>query len=406
MTPSVTCRPTWSSPPRRPTSRSTTSSTARRSSSPTPAPSRSTSGCSTRSASARTGTTRWSTSPAGHRSGRGRHRGRSWRPAAFQGGLRVDISTADLLAPGDGRRPGRRPGPTSRSAPPLAPRSTRTVDLDDALAREEHSVAVRRAAFDHHSTAGLALGAGRARRRAARGAAGGQRPAGHQAAPDARLRAAPGRPPARRRRRAGAGRPRLRARARRRTPGASATAPHQVPPRRVDLLRRRPQRRGARRPRRATCCSRSTTTTGTAPTRWTTCCWRAATPAPTWSACPASSSTSPRPDDLTVRRNHPTEIFDRFVAGGTICSTAACSAAWAASGRCAEVRRRPAARRGRGGRRPDLPHARPRLRPAPLASGHTWQRDAESFRRPDIVAPEWTGFHASRALEVDERDLP
>ena len=37
-------------------------------------------------------------------------------------------------------------------APPLAAVLDAPVDLDDPLRREEHSLAVRRAAFDHHST--------------------------------------------------------------------------------------------------------------------------------------------------------------------------------------------------------------------------------------------------------------
>ena len=40
-----------------------------------------------------------------------------------------------------------------------------------------------------------------------------------------------------------------------------------------------------------------------------------------------------------------------------------------------------------------------------LAAGHTWQGEADSFR-DGIVDREWTGFHASRELEADERDLP
>ena len=38
--------------------------------------------------------------------------------------------------------------------------------------------------------------------------------------------------------------------------------------------------------------------------------------------------------------------------------------------------------------------------------GHTWERDDEEFRRPDIVASEWTGFQPSLALEVDPLDRP
>ena len=39
-------------------------------------------------------------------------------------------------------------------------------------------------------------------------------------------------------------------------------------------------------------------------------------------------------------------------------------------------------------------------------AGHTWQRDDEEFRRPDIVASEWPGFQPSLALEVDPLDRP
>ena len=39
-------------------------------------------------------------------------------------------------------------------------------------------------------------------------------------------------------------------------------------------------------------------------------------------------------------------------------------------------------------------------------AGHTWQRDDEEFRRPDIVASEWAGFQPSLALEVDPLDRP
>ena len=34
------------------------------------------------------------------------------------------------------------------------------------------------------------------------------------------------------------------------------------------------------------------------------------------------------------------------------------------------------------------------------ADGHTWVRDAEEFRRPEIVAQEWAGFVPSRAMEL------
>ena len=39
-------------------------------------------------------------------------------------------------------------------------------------------------------------------------------------------------------------------------------------------------------------------------------------------------------------------------------------------------------------------------------AGHTWARDDEEFRRPDIVASEWEGFQPSLALEVDPLDRP
>ncbi len=108
---------------------------------------------------------------------------------------------------------------------------------------------------------------------------------------------------------------------------------------------------------------------------------------------------------VTARRNHPTEIYNRFVAGGTIMIDRGCCAAWAASGRT-PLRRRSAAERGRGGggriyRTHGLGYVLRRT-----AAGHTWQSDPESFRRPEILEREWPGFHARRALEIDQLDRP
>ena len=181
------------------------------------------------------------------------------------------LRTADLLALAIVRRAARdASGVARRGAAAGAPRSTPRSTSTTPLRREEHSLAVRRAAFDHHST--LAWRSALATRAGVRhvGAAAGQRAAGHQAARDARLRAAPGRPPAGRRGRAGARRPRLRARPRRRTPCARRPAAPGAHLRRVGRSSATcsPPRRG---PRRARCCSRSTTTTGTPPTPSTTC---------------------------------------------------------------------------------------------------------------------------------------
>ena len=38
--------------------------------------------------------------------------------------------------------------------------------------------------------------------------------------------------------------------------------------------------------------------------------------------------------------------------------------------------------------------------------GHTWVRDADDFRRPDIVDTEWPGFAPSRSMEVSPQDVP
>lgn len=111
--------------------------------------------------------------------------------------------------------------------------------------------------------------------------------------------------------------------------------------------------------------------------------------------------------DITTRRNHPTEIFNRFVAGGTIMAD---RDVVRSVGGFRPVRRFVDAQLlsgieaagGRIYRTHGLGYVLRRL-----ASGqHTWQVEADSFRKEGIVDREWPGFHASRELEVDERDLP
>lgn len=109
---------------------------------------------------------------------------------------------------------------------------------------------------------------------------------------------------------------------------------------------------------------------------------------------------------VTVQRNHPTEVFNRFVAGGTIMID---RHVLRAVGGFRRVRRfvdaqllgAVEAAGGRIYRTHGLGYVLRRT-----GSGHTWQSDPESFRRPEILAREWPGFHASRELELDGRDLP
>jgi glycosyltransferase involved in cell wall biosynthesis len=110
---------------------------------------------------------------------------------------------------------------------------------------------------------------------------------------------------------------------------------------------------------------------------------------------------------ITTRRNHPTEIFNRFVAGGTIMAD---RDVVRSVGGFRPVRRFVDAQLlsgieaagGRIYRTHGLGYVLRRL-----ASGHhTWQVEADSFRKEGIVDREWDGFHASRELAVDERDLP
>jgi hypothetical protein len=112
-------------------------------------------------------------------------------------------------------------------------------------------------------------------------------------------------------------------------------------------------------------------------------------------------------DDLTVRRNHPSELFARFVAGGTLLLDRGLLRSLGDFRRVrkyvdAQLLAGVEASGGRIYRTHGLGYVLRRL-----ASGqHTWQVEADSFRKEGIVDREWTGFHASRELEVDERDLP
>lgn len=110
--------------------------------------------------------------------------------------------------------------------------------------------------------------------------------------------------------------------------------------------------------------------------------------------------------DVTVRRNHPSELFARFVAGGTLLMD---RGLLRSIGDFRRVRRFVDAQllsavEAAGGqiyRTHGLGYVLRRS-----AAGHTWQRDAEEFRRPEILDSEWKGFAPSPTVEVEERDWP
>lgn len=110
--------------------------------------------------------------------------------------------------------------------------------------------------------------------------------------------------------------------------------------------------------------------------------------------------------DVTVRRNHPSELFARFVAGGTLLLD---RGLLRSLGDFRRVRRYVDAQLltgveaagGRIYRTHGLGYVLRRT-----GGGHTWVRDAEEFRRPDIVDTEWPGFAPSRVMEVSAADLP
>lgn len=110
--------------------------------------------------------------------------------------------------------------------------------------------------------------------------------------------------------------------------------------------------------------------------------------------------------DLTVRRKHPSEVFARFVAGGTLLLDRGLLRSLGDFRRVrkfvdAQLLSGVEAAGGRIYRTHGLGYILRRT-----GAGHTWQRDDEEFRRPDIVASEWSGFQPSRALEVDPLDRP
>ncbi|WP_322920549.1 glycosyltransferase family A protein [Nocardioides renjunii] len=110
--------------------------------------------------------------------------------------------------------------------------------------------------------------------------------------------------------------------------------------------------------------------------------------------------------DLTVRRNHPSELFARFVAGGTLLLDRGLLRSLGDFRRVrrfvdAQLLSGVEAAGGRIYRTHGLGYVLRRT-----GEGHTWVRDDEEFRRPDIVASEWEGFQPSLALEVDPLDRP
>ena len=111
-------------------------------------------------------------------------------------------------------------------------------------------------------------------------------------------------------------------------------------------------------------------------------------------------------DDVTVRRNHPSEVFARFVAGGTLLMDRGLLRSLGDFRRVrrfvdAQLLAGVEAAGGRIYRTHGLGYVLRRT-----GEGHTWVRDDEEFRRPDIVASEWPGFRPSVTLEVDPLDRP
>lgn len=105
--------------------------------------------------------------------------------------------------------------------------------------------------------------------------------------------------------------------------------------------------------------------------------------------------------DTTVRRNHPSERYSRFVAGGT---TLLDRTTLAELGDFRRVRRfvdtqlltAVEAAGGRIYRTHGLGYVLRRT-----TGGHTWERDADEFRRAEIVDTEWPGFRPSAEMELD-----
>jgi hypothetical protein len=109
---------------------------------------------------------------------------------------------------------------------------------------------------------------------------------------------------------------------------------------------------------------------------------------------------------VTARRNHPTEIYNRFVAGGTIMIERHVLRGVGGFRRVrrfvdAQLLNAVEAGGGRIYRTHGLGYVLRRT-----ASGHTWQSDPESFRRPEILEREWPGFHVAPEFVIEEGDLP
>ncbi|UUZ61218.1 glycosyltransferase [Nocardioides sp. B-3] len=109
---------------------------------------------------------------------------------------------------------------------------------------------------------------------------------------------------------------------------------------------------------------------------------------------------------VTARRNHPTEIHNRFVAGGTIMIDRRVLRSVGGFRRArrfvdAQLLNAVEASGGRIYRTHGLGYVLRRT-----ASGHTRQSDPESFRKPEILEREWPGFHAPPELVLEEGDLP
>lgn len=109
---------------------------------------------------------------------------------------------------------------------------------------------------------------------------------------------------------------------------------------------------------------------------------------------------------VTARRNHPTEIHNRFVAGGTIMIERQMLRSVGGFRRVrrfvdAQLLNAVEASGGRIYRTHGLGYVLRRT-----ASGHTWQSDPESFRRPEILEREWQGFHPPPELVIEEGDQP
>ncbi len=106
-------------------------------------------------------------------------------------------------------------------------------------------------------------------------------------------------------------------------------------------------------------------------------------------------------DDVTVRRNHPSETYNRFVAGGTILID---RGLLRALGDFRTVRRfvdtqllaGVEAAGGRIYRTHGLGYVLNRT-----GSGHTWAMDDDQFRRAEITETQWPGFHPSSEMRAD-----